>query len=67
LTPSKATFLEAALLKAFSTAAWAKVVATKLLFQQLVSMHDACAAFDVSFGWESPPPLTHRLEKTVAR
>ena len=58
------TFLEAALLEAFSTTAGTKVVATEFLFQQFVTMDDANTALDVRFGRESSPALTHRFEKS---
>ena len=63
MTPSKAAFLETALLKAFARTAGAEIISSQLFFQQLVAVDDPQSTLDLRFGRESPTPLTHRLEK----
>ena len=53
-------------LKPFSRTAGARIIAPQLFEQFFVTMHDAQAAFDLTFGREALPPLAHDL-KTPAR
>jgi hypothetical protein len=67
LTPSKAARLQAASLEPLAAIAWAEVIATKLLHQQLIAVDDADADPHVRFRGVAPPTLAHSLEKTVLR
>jgi hypothetical protein len=54
-------------LKPTAGAAWAWVIATQLLDQLLVSVHNAMTALDPGFGWEAPATLTRDLETETGR
>jgi hypothetical protein len=49
LTPSKAAFLETALLEPLAGTAGAEIVAPELLFQQLVAVNDPHSTLDLRF------------------
>lgn len=56
-------------LKAFCTAAWARVVPSEFLEQILISMHYSVALLDVRLGWVSAATLAHGLvfKRTLPR
>jgi len=39
--------------------------AASLFFQQLITMDNTLAPFDLRFAWESSATFTHRFEKRV--
>jgi hypothetical protein len=55
--------VETTLLEAFAGTAGTEVVPAQLFFQQFVAVDHPLSLFDMGFGWESPTPLAHRLEK----
>jgi hypothetical protein len=61
--PSKAAAVPAAFREPPAAAARAQVVATELLDEFLVAVHDAKAALDARLGGETFPAFAHRLEK----
>jgi hypothetical protein len=63
LAPSKRAFLQAAFLEALAATAGAQIIAPELLFEQLVVVYDADAAFYFLFGRESFSSLAHPFEK----
>jgi len=67
LTPSKATLFQTALLKTLDGTARAKVVPAEFLLQQFLAMDEPLAVFHLSFGWEAPTTLTHRLKSKAVR
>jgi hypothetical protein len=62
-TPSKAASFQAASLEYSSGTARAKIVATKLLFELFVAMHDPDTTFDVLFRRITLAAFAHRFEK----
>jgi hypothetical protein len=59
------TCFQAAALESLAAAAWAQVIATKLLFEQLVAVDLADAALYLGFRGEAFAALAHRLEKNA--
>jgi hypothetical protein len=55
------------LLKGFSAAAGARVVAAELFFELLIAVHDLDAALDAGFRREAFAPFTGRLESRSCR
>ena len=59
------SLLQTAPFESLIAAARAQIIATEFLFEQLVAMNAANAAFDVGFGGEPPSTLTHGFEKSI--
>jgi hypothetical protein len=54
-------------LKPAAGATWARIVATELLEELFVPVHNAVSAFDPDFGREALPALARRLETNIGR
>lgn len=54
-------------LKPKARAAWARIIAAKLLDQLLASVHDTVAAFDLRFRRETLATLARYLKTSVGR
>ncbi len=67
MVPSKAAGGQAAFFEAFTRAAGTQIVATELLFEQLVAVHHPYAAFHLCFRRETASPLAHHLKRTPVR
>ncbi len=59
--------MEAASFERSSTATRARIVSPELFLEQLVTVDDADATFDVGFRGETTPTLTHWFESRNLR
>lgn len=59
--------MEAASFERLSTATGARIVSPELFLEQLVTMNDADAAFDIGFRGEAASTFTHGLESRNLR
>jgi hypothetical protein len=59
--------MEAASFECPSTATRARIVSPEFFLEQLVTVHDADAAFDIGFRREAASALTHWLESMNLR
>ncbi len=59
--------MEAASFECLSTATRARIVPPEFFLEQLVTVDDADAAFDVGFRGEAAPTLTHWFESKNLR
>ena len=59
--------LEATSFESQAATAWARIIASKFLFELLVAVDDSHPAFDVRFRWETASTFTHWLESNGLR
>ena len=59
--------MEAASFECLSTATRARIVSPELFLEQLITVDDADAAFDIGFRGEAASALTHWFESWILR